>query len=72
VRNSWRDYPFLRMPNVHVDPGNGGAPTLDQTIAGVKVGLYIDGRGSYSIGQRYNGQFGGHIFWDIKKVKITH
>ena len=22
--NSWRDYPFLRMPNVHVDAGPGG------------------------------------------------
>ncbi len=32
----------------------------------------IDGRGSYSIDQqRYNGQFGGHIFWEIKNGKIT-
>ena len=23
-RNSWRDYPFLRMPNVHVEPGPAG------------------------------------------------
>ncbi len=25
--NSWRDYPFLRMPNVHVEPGPPGSPT---------------------------------------------
>ena len=32
----------------------------------------IDGRGSYSIDQqRYNGQFGGHVFWEIKDGKIT-
>jgi TldD protein len=70
--NSWRDYPFLRMPNVHVDPGPQGSPTLDQMIADVKDGVMIDGRGSYSIDQqRYNGQFGGHIFWEIKNGKIT-
>ena len=32
----------------------------------------IDGRGSYSIDQqRYNGQFGGHAFWEIKNGKKT-
>jgi TldD protein len=69
---SWRDYPFLRMPNVHVDPGPAGSPTKEQMIADVKDGVMIDGRGSYSIDQqRYNGQFGGHIFWEIKNGKIT-
>src|SRR3954454_18194104 len=28
--SSWRDYPFLRMANVHVEPGPPGSPTLDQ------------------------------------------
>jgi TldD protein len=38
----------------------------------VKDGVMIDGRGSYSIDQqRYNGQFGGHAFWEIKNGKIT-
>ena len=69
---SWRDYPFLRMPNVHVEPGPANSPTRDQLIADVKDGVMIDGRGSYSIDQqRYNGQFGGHIFWEIKNGKIT-
>ena len=70
--NSWRDYPFLRMPNVHLEPGPANAPTREQLIADVKDGVMIDGRGSYSIDQqRYNGQFGGHVFWEIKNGKIT-
>jgi TldD protein len=70
--NSWRDYPFLRMPNVHLDPGPVGSPKVEEMIADVKDGVFIDGRGSYSIDQqRYNGQFGGHIFWEIKNGKIT-
>ena len=69
---SWRDYPFLRMPNVHVEPGPANSPTRDELIADVKDGVMIDGRGSYSIDQqRYNGQFGGHMFWEIKNGKIT-
>ncbi len=69
---SWRDYPFLRMPNVHLDAGPANSPTRDELIADVKDGVMIDGRGSYSIDQqRYNGQFGGHIFWEIKNGKIT-
>jgi TldD protein len=70
--NSWRDYPFLRMPNVHLEPGPANSPSRDELIADVKDGVLIDGRGSYSIDQqRYNGQFGGHIFWEIKNGKIT-
>jgi TldD protein len=70
--NSWRDYPFLRMPNVHLDPGPANSPTKAELIADVKNGVLIDGRGSYSIDQqRYNGQFGGHVFWEIKNGKIT-
>jgi TldD protein len=70
--NSWRDYPFLRMPNVHVDPGPTGSPTPEQIIADTKDGVLIEGRGSYSIDQqRYNGQFGGNAFWEVKNGKIT-
>ena len=70
--NSWRDYPFLRMPNVHVDPGPAGSPTPEEIIADTKDGVLIDGRGSYSIDQqRYNGQFGGNAFWEIKNGKKT-
>jgi TldD protein len=70
--NSWRDYPFLRMPHVHLEPGPANSPSKEELIADVKDGVLIDGRGSYSIDQqRYNGQFGGHIFWEIKNGKIT-
>ena len=70
--SSWRDYPFLRMANVHVEPGPKGSPTLDEMIADTKEGVMIDGRGSYSIDQqRYNGQFGGNAFWEIKNGKKT-
>ncbi len=70
--NSWRDYPFLRMANVHLEPGPPGSPTPDEMIADSKDGVLIDGRGSYSIDQqRYNGQFGGNAFWEIKNGKKT-
>jgi TldD protein len=70
--NSWRDFPFLRMPNVHVEPGPAGSPTPEQIIADTKDGVLIEGRGSYSIDQqRYNGQFGGNAFWEVKNGKIT-
>jgi TldD protein len=70
--NSWRDYPFLRMSNIHVDAGPAGSPTPEQIIADTKDGVLIDGRGSYSIDQqRYNGQFGGNAFWEIKNGKKT-
>ncbi|MDP3719912.1 MAG: TldD/PmbA family protein [Acidobacteriota bacterium] len=69
---SWRNYPFLRMPNVHVDAGPPGSPTPEEIIADTKDGILIDGRGSYSIDQqRYNGQFGGDAYWEIKNGKKT-
>jgi TldD protein len=70
--SSWRDYPFLRMPNVRLEPGPAGSPTADEIVADTKDGVLIDGRGSYSIDQqRYNGQFGGNAFWEIKNGKKT-
>ena len=41
-------------------------------ISGVDRGIYILGRGSYSIDQqRYNFQFGGQLFYEIKNGKIV-
>jgi TldD protein len=69
---TWREYPFLRMPNVHMDAGPAGSPTWQEMVADIRDGVLIDGRGSYSIDQqRYNGQFGGHAFWEIKNGRIT-
>ena len=43
---------------------------LDDLISGVDDGILIDGDGSYSIDQqRYNFQFGGDAFWEIKGGK---
>ena len=36
----------------------------------MKDGIYIEGDGSFSIDQqRYNFQFGGQVFWEIKNGK---
>ena len=41
-------------------------------IRNVENGIYIIGRGSYSIDQqRYNFQFGGQLFYEIKNGEIT-
>lgn len=70
--NHWRNYPFLRMPNIQMEPGPPGSPTVEQMIADVKDGVLVDGTGSFSIDQqRYNGQFGGNAFWEIKNGKKT-
>jgi TldD protein len=70
--NHWRNYPFLRMPNIQLQAGPPGSPTLDQMIADVRDGVLVDGSGSFSIDQqRYNGQFGGNAFWEIKNGKKT-
>jgi TldD protein len=67
--DSFDSIPFQRMPNVWLEPGRDGK-TLDDLIAMVDDGILIDGRGSYSIDQqRYNFQFGGDAFWEIKNGK---
>ena len=41
-------------------------------VKDVEKGIYILGRGSYSIDQqRYNFQFGGQLFYEIKNGKIA-
>ncbi len=69
--DSWSSVQFQRMPNVSLAPGKQEL-TPDQMIAGVEKGIYIAGRGSYSIDQqRYNFQFGGQLFYEIKDGKIA-
>lgn len=68
---SWNDVQFQRMPNVSLSPGKE-LYTVDEMIRDVEKGIYIAGRGSYSIDQqRYNFQFGGNVFYEIKNGKIT-
>jgi TldD protein len=68
---SWSDVPFPRMPNVSLEPVKDDV-SLDQLVSGVENGILIYGDGSWSIDQqRYNFQFGGQTFWEIKQGKIT-
>jgi TldD protein len=68
---SWRDVQFQRMPNVSLRP-NKEDISADDVIKDVENGIYIAGRGSFSIDQqRYNFQFGGQLFYEIKDGKIT-
>lgn len=68
--DSWGSVPFPRMPNVSLQPAKENV-TQDDLIGGVENGILIYGRGSYSIDQqRYNFQFGGQTFWEIKNGKV--
>ncbi|GHN00076.1 zinc metalloprotease [Cytophagales bacterium WSM2-2] len=68
---SWSDVQFQRMPNVSLAPGKEPYSSA-QMIKDVEKGIYIAGRGSYSIDQqRYNFQFGGTTFYEIKNGEIA-
>ncbi|QQL49813.1 TldD/PmbA family protein [Mucilaginibacter ginkgonis] len=68
---SWDDVQFQRMPNVSLAPGKTPL-SVDDMIKGVEKGIYIVGNGSFSIDQqRYNFQFGGQLFYEIKNGKIV-
>ncbi|MEP6263087.1 MAG: TldD/PmbA family protein [Gillisia sp.] len=68
---SWNDVQFQRMPNVSLEPGKDKY-SIHEMIKDVEKGIYIAGRGSYSIDQqRYNFQFGGTVFFEIKNGEIV-
>jgi TldD protein len=68
---SWNDVQFQRMPNVSLEPGKEKY-SINDMIKDVEKGIYIAGRGSYSIDQqRYNFQFGGTVYYEIKDGKIV-
>ncbi|CAB4340023.1 MAG: TldD/PmbA family protein [Actinobacteria bacterium] len=63
--------PIQRMPNVSLQPGKKDVSTAD-LIAGVERGIYIVGDKSWSIDmQRYNFQFTGQRFFEIKNGAIV-
>jgi TldD protein len=69
--DSYGSVPFQRMPNVSLAPGARDL-SLDDLIAATDDGVLIVGDGSWSIDhQRKNFQFGGQLFWEIKKGKKT-
>ena len=68
---SWADVQFQRMPNVSLLPGKNDY-TWEDVISQTDSGIAIVGDGSFSIDQqRYNGQFAGQCFYEIKGGKIT-
>ncbi len=69
--DSWSSVQFQRMPNVSLRPSRTPL-TPAELIAKVEQGIYIVGDGSFSIDQqRYNFQFGGQTFYEIKNGKIA-
>ena len=69
--DNWASVPFQRMPNVSLEPGEKDVSEQD-IIGATDDGIYIKGDGSYSIDhQRYNFQFSGQTFWEVKNGKIT-
>src|SRR5687768_5200724 len=68
---SWADVQFQRMPNVSLLPGEQNL-SWDDLIAATDRGIAIIGDGSFSIDQqRYNAQFGGQVFYEIRGGKIV-
>ena len=62
---------FQRMPNVSLLP-SAKDTTIDDIIGATDDGVLITGNGSWSIDhQRYNFQFSGQMFYEVKGGKIT-
>jgi TldD protein len=69
--DSWSSVAFQRMPNVSLLPGKEDR-SYEDIIAATDRGIAIIGDGSFSIDQqRYNGQFAGQVYYEIKGGKIT-
>ena len=69
--DSWSNVQFQRMANVSLEAGKTPLSVQDM-ISDVEDGVYIVGDGSFSIDQqRYNAQFGGQLFYEIKNGEIT-
>ena len=69
---SWAVTQFQRMPNINLLPHPDRDVPEEELIDGVEDGILIDGNGSFSIDQqRYNAQFGGQVYYEIKNGRIT-
>jgi TldD protein len=69
--DSWASIQFQRMPNVSLLPGERDL-TFEDIIADTDRGIAIVGDGSFSIDQqRFNAQFGGQVFHEIRGGKIV-
>jgi TldD protein len=68
---SWADVQFQRMPNTNLLPNPDRDVSLDELVSEVDKGIIIEGRGSYSIDQqRFNAQFGGQTFYEIRNGRV--
>ncbi|MBK6487470.1 MAG: twin-arginine translocation signal domain-containing protein [Gemmatimonadetes bacterium] len=69
--DNWSSVQFQRMPNVSLMPGEK-EQSYEDLIAATDRGIAIVGDGSFSIDQqRYNAQFGGQLFYEIRGGKIV-
>lgn len=69
--DNWSSVQFQRMANISLQPSKEKR-SVEDMIKGVEKGIYIIGDGSFSIDQqRYNFQFGGQLFYEIKDGKIA-
>jgi TldD protein len=67
----WDNVQFQRMPNVSLLPGERDL-SINDLVSATDRGILISGDGSFSIDQqRYNAQFGGQTFHEIKGGKIV-
>ncbi len=66
--DSWRNFPLIRMTNISLEPGEG---SLEDLVAGVKRGVYVETNRSWSIDdQRLNFQFGMELAREIRDGKL--
>jgi TldD protein len=66
--DGWNRMPLVRMTNLHLEPGEG---TLDDLLADVDDGVYMETNRSWSIDdKRLNFQFGTQIARQIKNGKL--
>jgi len=69
--DSWSHFPIQRMPNISMIPSKEKM-SLEDLILATEDAILIVGRSSWSIDmQRYNFQFTGQEFWEIKNGKKT-
>ncbi len=67
--DGWNRIPLIRMVNINLEPGNGGS--LEDLIAGVDDGIYMETNKSWSIDdKRLNFQFGVEMAYEIKNGKL--
>ena len=69
---SWADVQFQRMPNINLLPHPDRDVSVDELVGDIERGILISGDGSFSIDQqRYNAQFGGQTFREIRDGSVA-